>query len=339
MNLNKGINFGGWFSQCNHSELRYETFISEEDVIQVATWGFDHIRLPFDYELIQNNDGSFIESGFQRLDNFIQWCRKAKINVILDLHKACGYDFNEAETSKGNTLFYSEELQNHFVNLWNEISLRFGVYDNVAFELLNEVVEENAAEQWNKLIQKTVKTIRKNTKNTKIIYGGIQWNSANTVKLLDKPNDKNIIFTFHMYEPLIFTHQKAHWVPGMDLSKDIFYPASMDYFRKESIPLGYKGKDITETEGNFPCKKIMENMVIEAHKAAKSKGVPVYCGEYGVINQAPIKDTLLWLDDIQKIFKKYNIGNALWTYKEMDFGLTENHYEEIRKSIIKLIVE
>ena len=339
MNLKKGINFGGWFSQCDHSELRYETFITEDDVKQVAKWGFDHIRLPFDYELVQNKDGTFIESGFQRLDTFISWCEKANLAVILDLHKACGYDFNDAETAKGNTLFQRKDLQDLFVSLWETVSARYGKNPNIAFELLNEVVEENAAEPWNQLIKRTVLAIRKNAPTSTLIYGGIQWNSANTVKFLEAPVDENVLFTFHMYEPLIFTHQKAHWVPGMDMNKDIFYPASMDYFRKESLPLGYKGKDITDTKGEYPCQKIMEDMVVAAFSAAKEKNVGIYCGEYGVIDQAPVEDSLAWIRDLHLIFRKYNVGSALWTYKEMDFGLTENHYKEIRDSMIKIITE
>jgi hypothetical protein len=224
-----------------------------------------------------------------------------------------------------------------FVSLWETVSARYGKNPNIAFELLNEVVEENATEPWNQLIKRTVLAIRKNAPTSTLIYGGIQWNSANTVKFLETPVDENVLFTFHMYEPLIFTHQKAHWVPGMDMSKDIFYPASMEYFRKESLPLGYKGKDIAETKGEYPCQKIMEDMVVAAFSAAKEKNVGIYCGEYGVINKAPVEDSLAWIRDLHLIFRKYNVGSALWTYKEMDFGLTENHYEEIRDAMVNII--
>ena len=30
MNLKKGINFGGWLSQCVHTEAHYDSFISED---------------------------------------------------------------------------------------------------------------------------------------------------------------------------------------------------------------------------------------------------------------------------------------------------------------------
>lgn len=72
-------------------------------------------------------------------------------------------------------------------------------------------------------------TIRRIARDTIIIYGGIQWNSVKTLKLLEKPQDKNILFTFHFYEPLLFTHQKAHWVPTISQTEDICYPEEMDF--------------------------------------------------------------------------------------------------------------
>ena len=36
-------------------------------------------------------------------------------------------------------------------------------------------------------------------------------------KKLEKPEFDNVIYTFHFYEPIIFTHQKAYWVKNMDM--------------------------------------------------------------------------------------------------------------------------
>ena len=49
LTLKKGINLGGWLSQCNYTLERYETFITEKDFQQIANWKFDHVRIPFDY--------------------------------------------------------------------------------------------------------------------------------------------------------------------------------------------------------------------------------------------------------------------------------------------------
>ena len=339
MELKKGINFGGWYSQCDHSQERYDTFITEKDYAQVAQWGFDHIRLPFDYMLVQDNDGKFKEEGFLRLDRAVDWARQHGLDIILDLHKAAGYDFNDAGNAEKNNIFSSSELQEKFLSLWDKVSERYAGRPNVAFELLNEVVEADAAERWNSLISRAVAVIRKHSPEGKIIYGGIQWNSARTVKLLEVPADKNIIFTFHMYEPLIFTHQKAPWVPGMDPNKDIFYPRSLQYYKEESYVLGYKGKDVTDTDGAADGSTIIERMISEAAEAAKKAGAALYCGEYGVIDRAPVEDTAAWFRDIHKVFAKHDIGHAVWSYRQMDFGISDEHYSPVRDELIRLMTE
>lgn len=61
--------------------------------------------------------------------------------MILDLHKTYGFSFDEGESESG--FFESEELQERFFRLWEEIAKRFGKYhDCVAFELLNEVTNK-----------------------------------------------------------------------------------------------------------------------------------------------------------------------------------------------------
>lgn len=337
MELKKGINFGGWYSQCDHSQERYDTFITEKDFAQVARWGFDHIRLPFDYMLIQQDDGQFKEEGFARLDTAVRLAETHGLNIILDLHKAAGYDFNDAGNAGKNNIFSSPALQETYLALWDKVSARYAGTHNVAFELLNEVVEAEAADRWNSLIRRAVATIRKRSPEGTIIYGGIQWNSARTLKLLDAPGDKNIVFTFHMYEPLIFTHQKAHWIAGMDPHKDIFYPRSLQYYKEASLVLGYKGKDVTDTDSTIDGSAIIEEMVCEAAAAAQKAGVGLYCGEYGVIDGAPVADTAAWFRDIHKVFRAHDIGHAVWTYRQMNFGIDDGHYEPIRSELIKLM--
>ena len=41
----RGINLGGWISQCPREQSHYDSFISEKDIQAIASWGLDHIRL------------------------------------------------------------------------------------------------------------------------------------------------------------------------------------------------------------------------------------------------------------------------------------------------------
>lgn len=336
MKLLRGMNLGGYLSQCMHHHGHYRTFIQEADIKQIADWGFDHVRLPIDYNVIEDGVGNEKPEGYGYIDQLLEWCNTYDLDLILDLHKAYGYDFNHAGDEEKNNLFSDEPLKQRFIKLWETIATRYGNNDRVAFELLNEVVEQENATLWNELITRTVTAIRAITKTVPIIYGGIQWNSASTLKLLDKPVDDNIIYTFHFYEPLVFTHQKAYWVPTIDPKKDIAYPESMDYYRRESEPIGYQGEAAVKAKATTMGMEFLQEMIQDAIDAAAKVGVRLYCGEFGVIDRAPVEDTLRWFEDVNKLFREYNIGFGLWTYKEKDFGLLSSHYAPIRDQLIKM---
>ena len=157
-----------------------------------------------------------------------------------------------------------------------------------------------------------------------------------TLKLLEKPKDENILFTFHFYEPLLFTHQKAHWVPTISQTEDIYYPEAMDYYRTKSLPIGYQGEVVCKARSQTMGTEFITEMVMEAVTAAKNAGVTLYCGEFGVIDQAPVEDTLRWFTDVDTVFRQFGIGCAVWTYKEMDFGLMGEHYAPIREQLLPL---
>ena len=83
----KGINFGGWLSQCDYSEEHMNNFIKDEDYAVAASWGADHIRIPFDYNILENNDGSFNENGFARIDKAVENCPKTVLILSLTFTK------------------------------------------------------------------------------------------------------------------------------------------------------------------------------------------------------------------------------------------------------------
>ena len=335
LTLEKGINLGGWLSQCNYTLERYETFITEKDFQQIASWKFDHVRIPFDYNVIEKENGELLEENYKYLDNAVAWGKKYGLNVILDLHKTAGYDFNDFGNQEKNNLFNNAKAQERFLGIWDRVSKRYAKEENVVFELLNEVADLEFIDPWNKLIVKAVETIRKNAPETPIIYGGVCWNSASFVKDLVPPPSKNIIYTFHLYEPLLFTHQKAYWVEALNNDRDIPYTDSMEFFRKESQVLGYMGENLLRAKCQKMGPEFFEEFLKEAVKTAKAHGVPLYCGEYGVIELANAFETVKWFRDVHQVFDKYGIGHALWSYKEMDFGFTGEHYKPLRDFMLK----
>lgn len=333
----KGVNLGGWLSQCNHTAERYDTFISEDDIKRIASWGCDHIRLPVDYNLVETEAGESKESGYSYIDKCFEWCGDNNLNLILDLHKTFGYTFTRPETAKD--LFGKEELQLRLINLWVNFTKRYGKYSNrAAFEILNELVLYEVAESWNKLAGRVTSEIRGYAPDIKILIGGVCYNAVSTVALLDPPADENIVYNFHCYEPLLFSHQGAHWIENMPASINVKYPDTIDNFRKGT---GALNKDFLSTISDPRIADMgtdfFEVIFSEAVKAAEERGVPLYCGEYGVIDKAPLDGTLNWFKDINAVFEKHKIGRAAWTYKELDFGLTDGHYAPILDELVKYL--
>jgi endoglucanase len=104
--LKIGVNLGGWISQYNKFDARhFETFVTKDDICRISDWGFDHIRLPIDYKVVEDGSdpGVYPESGFNYLDRCLAWCKDNGIRVIFDIHNAPGYSFTntlEAEMSE-----------------------------------------------------------------------------------------------------------------------------------------------------------------------------------------------------------------------------------------------
>lgn len=332
----RGINLGGWLSQCEHSEEHYNAFITENDLRIISGWGLDHIRLPIDYELVRADDDSFIEEGFAHIDRCLDWCMKYNLNMILDLHKTAGYSFDE----KVDDFFRSSLLQYKFISLWEEIARRYGSFSNMlSFELLNEVIDESFADIWNDIIKRTISVIRKHAPKTKILIGGVRYNSVLWVRKLDEPYDENIVYTFHFYEPLIFTHQSAYWVEKMPTDFSIEYPNELKKYIEDShklLPSVHHG-----FYDSVNCEKVDINFFktafADAIGTAEERNTALYCGEYGVIDQASLSSTLNWFEDIHSVFEEFNIARAVWTYKGKDFGITDAHYSEIADKLIKLL--
>ena len=71
-----------------------------------------------------------------------------------------------------------------------------------------------------------------------------------------------------------------------------------------------------------------------AIEAAKKNNTELYCGEYGVIDVVSPEDTLKWYKIIHRVLDNYGIARAAWSYKEMDFGLSDARLDSVRNELL-----
>ena len=307
----RGVNLGGWFSQCDYSRERLDRFITEEDLDTIAGWGLDHVRIPMDYNVLEGEDGTFSAEGFERIRRVTEQCRERGLRVVLDLHKTAGFSFDRDEQEEG--FFTSPEYQERFWKLWEELSRAFNDPDRIAFEMLNEVTEQEWSKAWNRIAAECIARIRKNAPKSLILLGSYWNNSAQAVKDLDPPADDRVIYNFHCYEPLAFTHQGASWVPELDINARISFGEAgitPDYFRE---------------------------LFAQAVSTALERGTGLYCGEYGVIENVTPEDTVLWFRAINEVFEEYRISRCAWSYRQMNFGLSDPRLDGVRDELIRYL--
>ncbi len=307
--IKRGTNIAHWLSQSNRRGAERAAFFTKKDIDFIKASGFDHIRLPVDEEQLWDSTGRREEEAFRLLDDCMNWVHDAGLKVVLDLHIIRSHYFNAQE----NALWTKKEEQDKLIRLWKDLSSAVRKWPNsmVAYEFMNEpVAKEN--EQWNVLLARIADSIRSWEKERTLVIGSNRWQSVNTFDQLRIPSgDKNILLSFHFYEPFYLTHYKASWTRLKDFTGQVQYPGQI-------VVNGQSAE-----EKRIYNRDTLEKMMTKAFRLADSLGLPLYCGEFGVIDGAPEASKIAWYRDMVAILEKHNVAYANWNYKAGSFGIVD----------------
>jgi len=322
--IKKGVNLSHWLSQ-NFGWSPKATFITEKDIKFIDSIGYDHVRVPIDEKELWDDNGEPIEESFNYLIQCLDWSAKYKLRAIVDLHIIRSHYFNAANEGGANTLWTDTNAQNTFLKLWIEISNRLKKYpvNMIAYELMNEPVAENP-DDWNKLIEKAVKTIRVLEPNRVLIIGSNMWQIPRSFPYLRVPaNDKNIILSTHTYSPIHFTHHLADWVPSKMYKGPVHYPGQIvtDAEYEEYVDKNDSAfiKAMEQSKEIYNKQKLADGL-LPAIKKAKELNLQLYCGEFGCLPHVGRADRLNYYRDIVSVFRENDVAYCNWEYKG-DFGI------------------
>jgi endoglucanase len=310
--FSKGVNLSNWFQSSKPQKIPFAKY-SIEDFRFIKSLGCDVIRVPINMHAMVIDTISYKIDPilFYFLDKIVDWAEEENINLILDNHS-----FNPQIPTDSIIVKLLipvwQQVANHFKN-------RSGL---IYFEILNEPhgIRDKI---WNKIQENVITEIRKIDSAHTLIVGPAEWNNYKNLNQMPKYSDPNLIYTFHFYEPFLFTHQGAEWVnPSMEEVKEISFP-----FDKENIsqiPNSFKNTWIESLYKNYSVEGI-ENSIKKnvdiAIEFAKDRNVEIFCGEFGVLkNVAHKNDRNYWHKVVTEYFNKNNISWTLWDYSG-DFGL------------------
>lgn len=268
-----------------------EIFIQEEDIAFLKEIGCDHVRVPFNYRLFENdgNPMKFKKEGFRHIDRLIALCRKYGLYVVLDLHAAQGYqnrDWHSDNDTGWTGLFDNEFHQKRLAALWEFIADHYKEEEVIAgYEIMNEPVCVNDMEvaQLNRIHKAACKAIRETGSRQLVFIEGNLW--GRSFKDFEDPWDDNLVASIHYYSNLaLFNHPYPAWT-----AQEVYYDKA---FHRQQM-------DIRD-------------------EYARKFDLPVWVSEFGMIyNTRYNEDKKRLLADQLDIFRERGYGWAQWGYKDI----------------------
>lgn len=337
--MKQGVNIGEWLSQSYWRNPRRAEVFTETDVKFLKDNGFDHLRFPVDEMQFFNDDMTVNESTFELIDRTINLCIKYDMRVIFDLHVIRSHSF----LSEDNALFSDPAQQEKFLNMWRTIQSRLCQYpvNYLAYEILNEAMAKDDAE-WADLLLKVVAMIRETEKDRIIVLGANRQNNVAHVKNIKVPEgDKNIILSFHFYEPLLITHYQAGWtvLRNLKFNGEMQYPGQLI---PDSVyaALTDEEKEIVAPYNHSYDKDWIRATWKEAIDFAKSKGLRLYLGEFGCMKTVGEKMRLAWLKDVVDVARENNIPYSMWEYNsQFGFAIRYKNGEIHNRPLMEVFVK
>jgi endoglucanase len=340
--IKRGTNLSHWLSQSEERGEARRTHIQEDDFERLEQLGFDFVRIPIDEVQFWDEEGNKLPEAWELLTQALDWSVKHHLRAIVDLHIIRSHYFNAVNEGgkDANTLFTSEKAQQDLINLWYQLSEVLKGYsnDSVAYEFMNEPVAEKH-EQWNQLVAKVHAALRKVEPQRTLVIGSNLWQGYQTIKYLRIPeNDKNIVISFHYYNPMILTHYGAWWTPlgkykgkvnypGILISKEDF-EAAPDSIKPELEPYLTQEWNIDKIRADFK----------DAIEAAKKYNVQLFCGEWGVYEPVDRDLAYAWTKDMLTVFDEFNIAWTTWCY-DADFGFWDQQKNDYKdKPLVDLLM-
>jgi endoglucanase len=309
--LARGMNIGNALDAPQ--EGAWGVRLSEYHFQAFAEAGFDHVRLPVKFSGHAASRAPYaLDEGFlQRIDWAIGQALSRHLAVILDMHH-----YNELSENP-------DENAERFVELWKQIGRRYRNQPRaVVLELLNEPHDKLTSDKYNPILARALAAVRSIDPGRLIVVDSVFWAAADKLDQLELPkDDHNVIVSFHMYQPILFTHQGlTDFMPAEYGTKRIVYPGPPaqpvePVSGARSVPWvaawfdGYNRKPAAEN----PCgpATIREQFDLATHFAERT-GFPMYMGEFGVGDTADADSRARWLRAVRTEAEKRHIGWAYW---------------------------
>ncbi len=170
------------------------------------------------------------------------------------------------------------------------------------------------------------------------MIGGTHNNSVSGLTDLVELDDPNVVYTFHFYDPLFFTHQNAPWDSTVREWEAVHaYPGELKGLAEHLRDHPARAAEHAICLGRPMDRSLLEEIVQPALDFARRTGRDLYCGEFGVADWIDPASRRAWLADFMGILRDNGVGRSIWSYKQMDFGLVDAHGDVVDPGYLEVV--
>jgi endoglucanase len=311
---------------------------------RIRTMGFDFIRLSVDPGPLLAREGSRRREALAVLEKAVRMATSAGLKVVFNLHGVSqvpqyGMDLIYGGADSAGVAAYRSMV----ADVANML-VAIGVED-VAIEPFNEPAyypcDASGTEDWQTIMADTVADIRAvSTALTVVATGACGGSITGLTDLAPSFDDPNLLYSFHMYEPHSFTHQRHDdpesfasglpW-PASEGSPELAIAGLRAHMDAAGIDMGQQARNIIELQGvvgqyfaeNWGQPQL-EARIGEAVAWAQSHDIAptrLFMGEFGAILMTPDgrmgafnQDRLRYLAAVRQEAEKHGFPWSIWEY-------------------------
>lgn len=342
-----------WFSQASADNFpEWQKFTSDQDLRELKTLGLTSVRLPIDPAvLLHSHDADYQSRVMQGVHRAIERLRNAGLDVIVDMHTI---PYGEDTSAIGVVKILDDDFTFvRYLTLLQKMASELKKYspENVALEVINEPLygcgRRDILKLWHAQLQQLHSAARAGNPDITLVLPGACYSSADGLAKIDPRTikDKNVLWTFHSYEPFILTHQGANWVgePVSEFQNLPYPPELLDPTTVKEMPernAPYISKKLSgkvRSDAGWYIRNEFEKMGttrrLENFLAKPFKTVTqwadkynidhrdIFLGEFGFIATEYGKSIgsdpawrLAYIKDMIALAEKNGFGWSLWSY-------------------------
>jgi hypothetical protein len=301
--LSRGVNLTNWFRfPPSRDPAALSAYLSDRALADLRSAGFDFVRLAIDPAVVSTaTERAVLIGAIRRIQHH-------GFSVVVSPHPRD---------------WHLETAPAPLREFWQTLAPGLRSLDQARTipEVLNEPVFPGDPAAWGVLQHAVLEDIRQVLPAATVVLTGQDWGSINGLLALTPEDDRNVLYSFHLYDPPELTSLAA-WRPGLDRTALARLPFPADN------PASCAA--LAETAGDRPTGDVMRYYCTLSWDAARigasldraiawarQHDIQLLAGEFGATAALNPPARLAWLKTVRDGLETRGIPWALWGYDDV----------------------